>query len=270
MVELAPLFQASLRFFGATLLLGLWCQWRKINLWQADASLFSGLLVGLLFAAEFAFLYIGLQHASASRLTLFLYTSPFFVALLLPRFVPAEKLRWVQWLGLLCAFLAVALAMREGWQSSAAPQQWLGDVLALLAGLSWGLTTVVIRAAGLTRIGPEKLLFYQVGVSTCVLPILSWGLGEPWVWHFSPFAWGSLILQTGVGAFASYLVWMWMLGRYPATRLSAFAFLTPVFALIMGSLWLKEPVTPTLLGALLLVAVGIVLVNQKSPPLLKS
>jgi len=66
-----------------------------------------------------------------------------------------------------------------------------------------------------------------------------------------------------VGAFASYLAWMWMLGHYPATKISSFVFLTPVFALLFGSLWLHEPVTLNLIAALFMVAVGIVLVNRK-------
>jgi drug/metabolite transporter (DMT)-like permease len=65
-----------------------------------------------------------------------------------------------------------------------------------------------------------------------------------------------------IGAFASYLAWMWMLGRYPATKISVFVFLTPLFALLFGTLLLGEAVTPTLLAALGLVAVGIVLVNR--------
>ena len=72
-----------------------------------------------------------------------------------------------------------------------------------------------------------------------------------------------MLAQTVVGAFASYLAWMWMLGRYPATRISVFVFLTPLFALLFGTLLLGEPVTTTLLVALGLVAVGIVLVNRK-------
>ena len=54
-----------------------------------------------------------------------------------------------------------------------------------------------------------------------------------------------------------------MLGRYPATRISAFVFLTPVFALMFGGLWLGEAITTPLLMSLALVAVGIVLVNRK-------
>jgi drug/metabolite transporter (DMT)-like permease len=70
-------------------------------------------------------------------------------------------------------------------------------------------------------------------------------------------------VQVFVGAFASYLTWMWMLGRYPATKLSSFVFLTPVFALVFAAVWLGEPITAKLVAALALVGVGIVLVNRK-------
>lgn len=265
LVEVPPVFQASLRFAGATLLLWIWCAWRGVKLFSRDGTLRAGLLAGGLFAVEFACLYIGLQYTSASRLTVFLYTSPFWVAVFLPLWVASEKLRTVQWVGLACAFAAVAFALREGFSAGAA-STWSGDLLALAAGMFWGLTTVVIRASSLARVSAEKLLFYQVAVSTIALPFLSVALGEKWIWTFSPFAITSLVLQTVVGAFASYLAWMWMLGRYPATKISVFVFLTPLFALLFGALWLKEAVTPSLLAALVLVAVGIVLVNRKPAP----
>jgi drug/metabolite transporter (DMT)-like permease len=257
--ELPPVFQSAVRGLGATLLLWLWCQWRGVRLFERDRSLKAGLLVGCLFAVEFAFIYIGLQHTSASRLTVFLYTSPFWVAALLPLFIRTERLRPVQWLGMACAFAAVVFALREGFGGGGAT----GDLMGLAAGALWGLTTVAIRAANLTRLSAEKLLFYQLAVSTAVLILLSLGMGEPWDGHWSGFAIGSVAVQTVVGAFASYLAWMWMLGHYPATKISAFVFLTPLFALLFGMLWLGEAVTPTLILSLTLVAVGIVLVNRK-------
>lgn len=260
--EVAPVFQAAIRFVGATVLLWLWCAWRGIALFTRDGSLGAGLLAGGLFAAEFACLYIGLQHTTASRLTVFLYTSPFWVAGLLPLLVKTEHLRPQQWLGLAFAFGAVVFALREGF-SAGAGTPWLGDVLALAAGMLWGLTTVAIRATTLARVSAEKLLFYQVAVSALALPFLSRFLGETWHLQFSAFAWTSLFVQTLIGAFASYLAWMWMLGRYPATKISVFVFLTPVFALVFGALWLHESVTTSLLIAIALVAVGIVLVNRK-------
>ncbi|RYY95937.1 MAG: EamA/RhaT family transporter, partial [Comamonadaceae bacterium] len=68
-----------------------------------------------------------------------------------------------------------------------------------------------------------------------------------------------------IGAFASYLTWMWLLRHYPATQLSSFTFLTPVFGLLLGVLVLGEHLTAQLVMALAAVALGIVLVNRKKP-----
>lgn len=260
--EIAPVFQTSLRFVGATALLVAWSWWRKIKLFERDGSAPAGTLAGSLFAAEFACLYIGIQFTSASQLTVFLYTAPFWVAALVPNFVKSERMNHMQWFGMFCAFGAIAFTFREG-LSSTQPLVWWGNLLALAGGMFWGLSTVVIRSSVLVRVPAEKLLFYQVGISVLLLPWLSLSLGERWSLDFSAFAALSLFLQTVVGAFASFLVWMWLLGRYPATRLSVFVFLTPVSALLFGNLWLGEPVTLNLIAALILVAIGIALVNRK-------
>jgi drug/metabolite transporter (DMT)-like permease len=262
--EVPPLWQASLRFAGATVLLWLWCQFRGVPLFARDGTLRSGLLAGLLFAGEFTCIYLGLRDTTASRLTVFLYTAPFVVALLLPRLVPTERLRTLQWVGLVIAFAAVTLAFAEGlFGHSVLPNQLRGDALALMGGLLWGLTTLVIRSSRLGSASAEKILFYQVAVTAAVAPLLSIALGETWSLSYSTMAWGSIGLQTAVGAFASYLLWMDLLRKYPATQLGSFTFLTPVFALVFGVLLLNEPLTPQLMLALAGVAVGIVLVNRK-------
>jgi drug/metabolite transporter (DMT)-like permease len=201
-------------------------------------------------------------------LTLFLYTSPFWVSLLLPLFVLTERLRAVQWLGLGLAFAAVAFALQDGLYANGATGATgvigLGDGLALASGALWALTTVVIRTTRLSTTSPEKLLYYQVAMSAVLLPFVSVELGEVWQFNLSSFAWGSLAIQTVAGAFASYLVWMWLLRHYPATRLGSFVFLTPVFAMVFGALWLGETVSTHTLAALVAVAAGIVLVNKKA------
>lgn len=262
--EIPPLWQASIRMVGATALLWLWCQLRGVKLFERDGTLGGGLLAGLLFAGEFCFIYLGLMHTSASRLTVFLYTSPFVVALLLPRVIPSETLRRIQWVGLTLAFAAVAVAFSEGFmQSSPVAGQWKGDAMGLAAGILWGLTTLTIRATKLSGASAEKTLFYQLGVTALVAPVLSLALGEPWGFSYSALAWGSVALQTVVGAFISYLTWMWMLRHYPATQMSTFTFLTPVFALVFGVVLLGEPLTVQLVVALVGVAVGIVLVSKR-------
>lgn len=261
--EVPPLWQAALRFVGATALLWLWCVMRGVRLFERDGTLPGGLLAGSLFAGEFTCIYLGLHDTTASRLTVFLYTSPFVVALLLPRLVPSEKLRPLQWFGLLVAFGAVALAFGEGFSGASTARQLRGDAFALAAGTLWGLTTLVIRSSALSRVSAEKSLFYQIGVTAAVAPLVSWALGETWSLSYSTYAWTSLALQTVIGAFASYLTWMWLLRHYPATQMSSFTFLTPVFALVLGVALLHEPLTTQLMLALCGVAAGIVLVNRK-------
>jgi drug/metabolite transporter (DMT)-like permease len=261
--ELPPIFQAGFRLVGATLLLWAWCQWRGIPLWQRDGSLRAGLLAGMLFAIEFVFIYTGLLHTGAARLTVLLYTAPLWVALVLPFLVKSERLRGWQWFGLAIAFGGVAMALSDGLRGGHAGSTVRGDLMALAAGACWGLTTVVIRSSVLVSISAEKLLFYQVAVGGLVLPILSLGMGEAWTFQWSTAATVSMLIQTVAGAFGSFLVWMWILGRYPATKVSVFVFLTPVFALGIGAAWLGEPITAQIAGALALVVAGIVLVGRK-------
>ncbi|RIX76933.1 DMT family transporter [Acidovorax cavernicola] len=260
--EVPPLWQASIRMVGAVTLLWLWCAVRRVPLFERDGTLWPGLLAGLLFAGEFAGIYLGLQHTSASRLTVFLYTAPFWVSLLLPRWVPAERLRGFQWLGLFIAFAGVVLAFSEGFGHMSS-SQLIGDGMALAAGMLWGLTTLTLRTTRLATASAEKTLFYQVAVTAAVCPVLSLALGESWGFSYSAWAWTSIALQTVVGAFASYLTWMWLLRHYPATQMSSFTFLTPLFALIFGVALLKEPLTLQLVVALIGVALGIVLVNRR-------
>lgn len=260
--EVPPLWQATLRFAGASVLLWAWCAWRGIALFNRDGTLRAGLLAGGLFAGELTCIYIGLQYTTGSRLTVFLYTSPFVVALLLPRFVVAERLRGAQWVGLSVAFAAVALAFSEGFAESTGTQL-LGDTLGLAAGALWGLTTLALRTTRLTHASAEKALFYQLAVTAAVAPLLSLLLGESWGWHYSAWAWTSLFVQTAVGAFASYLAWMWMLRHYPATQMASFSFLTPLFALMFGVMLLGEPLSAQLVLALVGVTAGILLVNRK-------
>jgi drug/metabolite transporter (DMT)-like permease len=261
--EVPPMWQASMRMAGAVVLLLLWCRVRGIALFDRDGTLAGGLLAGSLFAAEFVCIYVGLQHTSASRLTVFLYTAPFVVALLLPRFVPGERLRGAQWLGLALAFGGVVVAFGESlFGHGAATGRWRGDALGLAAGVLWGLTTLAIRTTRLAVASAEKTLFYQIAVTALVTPALSLLMGETRGVSYSAYAWFSIALQTGIGAFASYLAWMWLLRHYPATRIASFTFLTPVFALVFGVALLGEPLTPQLLLALAGVGLGVVLVNR--------
>jgi drug/metabolite transporter (DMT)-like permease len=63
--------------------------------------------------------------------------------------------------------------------------------------------------------------------------------------------------------FASYLVWFWLLMTYPATKVQAFVFLSPVFGTGCAALLLGEPLGARLLVGLIGVVLGLLLMNWR-------
>jgi drug/metabolite transporter (DMT)-like permease len=261
---ISPLLQAGLRSAGAALLVWAWTAWRGIRLFDRDGSLVPGVIAGLLFAGEFALIFWGLEFTTASRTVIFVYSSPFVVALGVHLFVPGERLRAVQVIGLMGAFAGVALAF-SGALALPTNRQLIGDSMELGAGILWGATTVLVKATRLARIAPAKTLFYQLAVSAVVLPAIAWALGEPGIFEPTAVVVGSVLFQTVVVAFISYLAWFWLIANYPAGRLASFTFLTPLFGVAAGRAVLAEPLSSDLVIALALVGIGIYLVNR--PPL---
>jgi drug/metabolite transporter (DMT)-like permease len=262
LTELPPLAQAALRSLGAALLVLLWAQWRGIALFVRDGTLAGGLLAGALFALEFACIFVGLQYTTASRMAVFVYLSPFVVALGMPLVERAERLGAPAMFGLLAAFGGVAWAFAEGFAQPTAPRQWFGDALGVLAALLWAATTLVIRASRLATATPEKTLLYQLAVSGVLLAAFAALAGERWPAAISAPVWAALAFQIVVITFASYLVWFWLVRHYPATRLSSFTLVTPIAGLLAGVVVLGEPLTLRLLVAVFAVAGGIWLVNR--------
>jgi len=262
--EVPPLWQAAWRSAGGALLVYAWTRWRGIALFEPDGSWRGGLLAGGLFAAEFVCIFLGLQYTTASRMVVFIYTSPFFVALGMPFISRSERLSGLQMIGLAVAFAGVASAFIEGFtHPDAGARQWVGDALGLAAGALWGATTLAIRGTALSHASAEKTLLYQLAISAVLLLVLAAASGTPMPLRLSPIAWSSMLFQIVVVTAISYVVWFGLIRTYPATKLAVFTLLTPVFGLMLGALLLAEQLTLRLLLALLAVALGIVLVNRR-------
>lgn len=257
---ISPIWQAGLRSIGATVIVLLWSWRRGIRLFERDGTLLPGLLAGLLFAIEFALMFVGLQYTTAARGVIFLYTAPFFVALGAVWLLPQETMRRAQWAGMALAFAGVLVLFGDG-VFSLADGAWIGDLMILLGAVFWAATTLTVKATCLGRSSAEKTLLYQLGVSALTLPALSLALGEPGLFAPSLLVWTSLLFQTVIVAGVSYVGWFWLVRHYPATRLSTFSFLAPVMGVLAGGLILGEPVSPTVFAALSLVGAGIAIAN---------
>ncbi|MDO9503497.1 DMT family transporter [Falsiroseomonas sp.] len=257
---ISPLVQAGLRSALAVPPVLAWCWWRGVVLVRRDGSLPAGLLCGALFALEFWAIFAALERTTAARVVVLLYTGPFFATIATHFLLRDDRLTPRKLTGLLMALCGPPLIFADRLGGA----QLVGDALALLAGLAWGGTIATIKTSRLTRIAPERTLLYQLLVSAFLIP-LGYALGEAGIFAPSAVVWWSLAYQVLIVAVASYIAWFWMVARHPASRLAPFLFLTPAFGVVFGAIFLAEPVTPGLLGALLLICGGIVIVNRAGP-----
>ena len=263
--DIAPSLQIALRFGISALLVCIFMVFKKVSFSLRDGTLLPGTLVGIVFSVEFMFVAEGLRYTTASHMSVFLYTAPIFTSLTLHWFLPAERLRRHQWLGVAIAFGGVALAFGGGsLQNGISPAMLWGDTLGLLGGILWAATTVLIRSTRLSEAPPSKTLLYQLVAAFCLLLFYAVLSGQASHFTMTKIAWASLLYQGVVVTFAAFLAWFSLLRRYNAAQLSVFLFLTPLFGVSFGVLLLHETVDVYFCIGAVLVLAGIALVGKRN------
>jgi drug/metabolite transporter (DMT)-like permease len=261
--EVPPLIQATVRSIGGFVVIVVASYFRGIPLFRRDGTLKAGLLMGTVFAAEFVLIFFGLLYTTASRAVIFLYTAPLFVSFGAVNLL-GEKLRPAQWVGLALAFLGIVVAIGVP-QADVDSTIIFGDVLLLLGALGWGGTTLIFKMSRLSKAPAEKTLVYQTGVSAPLLALGSVAIGETMTAMPGPVALGSLAYQTVWVVGVTFLLWYVLMKRYPASKLTAFTFITPLFGVAAGHLVLNEPVSAAFAVAVVFVIAGLFLVNKPEP-----
>jgi drug/metabolite transporter (DMT)-like permease len=206
--DMSPIMQTGLRSLIAALLVCGLIWWRG-NVAVPSGTLSPGLAAGVLFALEFLCISVGLEHTTASHMSVFLYTAPVFTVLGLHWLVPGERLGPVQWLGVLAAFAGIALAFSNGFaeQRRGWADMLLGDALGVFGGLFWAATTVLIRRSTLSEAPPTVTLLYQLGGAGVILLAIAAVLGQATSFSVTPIVGASLFFQSVIVGFASFLAW---------------------------------------------------------------
>jgi drug/metabolite transporter (DMT)-like permease len=259
--EMAPIFMAGFRSVVASLCLYIWMRARRIKVFPSAVVLGHGIVAGILFGSEFGLIFVGLEYTLASRGYVLLYVAPFFAAIGAHFFLDGDRLNTWKAAGLLSAFCGVVVLFMKN-VGSLSFEALPGDILFIIAGASWGATTVYIKKYLVRHAEPLQILFYQLLFSAPFLLIISFTLEDAIIWSTSLTLGISLFYQCIIVAFLSYLVWFVLVSRYPVSLMHAFSFFTPVFGVLFsGILILGETISPNLVMALALVSIGMVLVN---------
>lgn len=251
--DVPPLFYAFLRFALIALVLSPW-------LLPAPRQLKTVAVVGLCIGAlNFFFLFLALKLGTASSVALAGQMGLPFTTILSMLFL-GERIGWRRGLGMALAFVGVIIiAYRpEGIGFST------GVMLAIAAAFVGSLGGVLMK-----RMEQIHVLNLQAWVAMVSWPVLlvasgagetgqlqaigSVGAGFWWVVAFSVF---------GVSIFGHGMFYD-ILKRYEVTHVAPLTLMTPVWAVIIGSLALNEPLTPQLLtgGALALTGVFMIAIR---------
>ena len=135
--------------------------------------------------------------------------------------------------------------------------------MALTAAISWAATTLYIKyITEKVELDYIQTLFAQLIYSFPLLALGSVLFELPASLDLNGVVLASLFFQSVVVAFASYLVWFWLIHQHAVSRLAAFTFMTPFFGVILGGLILDEPLTLLVWIGLVCVAGGLYAVNR--------
>ncbi len=257
---IAPIFCAGIRSVIAVLGLAAWMKVNRMRLFPG--KVLDGLVVGIMFGVEFALLFSSLLYTTVSSAWILLYSTPFFHTLGAHYFLQGDRITIHKGIGLIMAFVGIVLLLSK---HLGVPSliQLSGDMCALGAALLWAVTTIYIKRRLVGRVSHHHTLFYQTVFSIPILFILSILFEEVPIQRIDALILSSVLFQGIIIAFISYLVWFYLVHAYPVSLLSAFTFLTPVFATISGVIFINEALTLTLIFSLILVSLGIYVVNLK-------
>jgi drug/metabolite transporter (DMT)-like permease len=259
---ISPVFASTLRSIVASIFGGIYCLRKGEKLIHTNIMLFHGFIIGLLFGLEFACIYFGLLYTDAARSVIFVYMSPFVVALGAHFFLRGDRLTLLKVIGLILAFAGICVVF-GGRPKSAKSTMFFGDALEILGAFFWGATTVYIKKFMAEKIHPINTFLYQLFFSIPILLIASYLLEPKWISGISPTILASLFYQSVIVAFISFLIWFKLIHQYSVSRLSAFTFFTPVFGVLFGILFLNEELTVSLMVGLPMVSTGIFVVNWR-------
>ena len=258
----SPIFASTLRSIVASICGVIYCIRKKEKLFHTDTRFFHGSMVGLLFGLEFACIYFGMLYTDAARSVVFVYLSPFVVAVGAHFFLKGDRLTLLKIVGLVLAFTGIFIVF-GGRPRTAKETMFVGDVLEIMAAIFWGATTLYIKKFMAEKVHPIHTFLYQLFFSIPILFIVSIILEPKWIYRVDSYIVASLLYQSVIVAFVSYFLWFKLIHEYSVSKLSAFTFFTPIFGVLFGVLFLSEEFTVSLMMGLPMVCIGIFFVNWR-------
>jgi drug/metabolite transporter (DMT)-like permease len=258
--ELSPLFLAGLRIgLAGVTMLPLYA-WERVR--KRDRSLTVAarhdvvrlLLLGLLGVTLNQFFFIvGLSRTSVAHAAILIGLTPIQV-LIIAGVRGQERITARKAVGMAVALAGVAV-LKAFEPAAGAGATWLGDFFIFLTGLCFALFTVFGKEVTREYSTITMNTYAYVGGAVALLPLALWEAAHQPLAHVSAGAWLAAIYMALFPSVIAYLIYYHALAHMAASRVSAFSYLQPVFATIMGVVLLGESLgAPVIAGGAVILA----------------
>ncbi|MBI5426339.1 MAG: EamA family transporter [Opitutae bacterium] len=252
LVDLPPLLLCAVRFVFVSLPLVFFLPRPAITWAQL-------LTYGLtMFAAQFAFMFLGMRLGMPAGLASLVLQFQVFVSLALSVVMLGERVRLVQVAGALVAAGGFFIVGRH----TGGEMTLAGFLCLLLAAASWGFANVTSRRLG--KVNPLALVVW--GGLVVPLPMLAASLAFEGpgaiahaLTHTGATAWVCVAYTVYLSTLVAYTIWSWLLGHYPASTVTPFTLLVPVFGMVTSAIYLHESLPGWKIAAAAFVISGLVL-----------
>ena len=202
-----------------------------------------------------------LEITQASNVALLVCVAPIFTVIGSRLFLKSEKFNRYLWQGSFLAFAGVALVAFNG--RFVLKINPLGDILSLLAALSWAFYTILLKRLGnryATLYITRKVFFY--GVLT-LLPLFLYKPLKIDVQMLShSVVLGNLLYLAVVASLLCYFLWNTAVKMLGAVRTSNYIYIIPLITLLTSVIVLDEIITPVALVGALLILGGVALAER--------
>jgi O-acetylserine/cysteine efflux transporter len=211
-----------------------------------------------MFAAQFAFMFLGMRLGMPAGLASLVLQFQVFVSLALSVLMLGERVRGIQVAGALVASLGFFLVARH----TGSDVTVAGFICVLLAAVSWSFANVTSRRLG--KVNPLALVVWGGLVVPLPMGLASLAFEGPdailhGLTHAGATTWLSVAYTVYLSTLVAYTAWSWLLSHYPASTVTPFTLLVPVFGMLTSALWLGEALPGWKLQAAALVIAGLVL-----------
>ena len=253
--DLPPFSFAAVRFVVAIGVLLPFVVTRRIQLPRSGHDWWLMIETGILtFSVVYGLVFWGEQYVSSGLAALLFATFPLFGLMIAHVHLPAERLTWVKVLGVAMGIGGIALVFSNELHMSGIMALW-GSVAIVGASLSAAYADVLIKVRG-GHLDPALLTLVQMTAG--LLPLVAVGLsaeGNPLRLGWTPLAVVSTAYLAVVGTALAFVLLYWLIRHMEVTRAMLITLVTPLVAVLLGVLFLKESLTwRTAAGGLAIVA----------------